>query len=774
MINNIIRNLVMSQLTKKFCNLSEYFPYQIIRLSSCAINDIEKLYCDIAMSQKKQLNKVYKNSNLISHVLGSGAPGAPKNLFISSDHCNYIFNCGEGTQRLAQEHRCKLSKIENIFITNFTWQNVGGLTGLLLSMQGYTSEVNIHSSEEIIEFLSIIQLLACFSKFKFNYIPIDESKPYKDHVLTVWYIPVYKTSENTESTLDTNKETPCHSNDNGKRVINTTETEKDITDGKKKLKTMKKVFCCFCEVNPRPGRLIMSKCEKLGIKVGPHLRLLKDGFNITKEDGTVVRSSDVCEPEGPKDAVIVIDCPSEEYLESVIKNPKFLNTDNYAKVLVYHFTPAKIFNRSEYQTWIKAFGMSTKHIVLNEENTCLGSEGVYKQQHLLNLLHSEIFPPLSEDSLKEENEMELTNVHRGRTMHSIRIRPVFSVIKNYKISPKRETYVNEVLKNPAFTESLTALRCQIEEKTAEYGLKDACKYPQIVMLGTGSSLPNKIRNTSAILLRIDEHHNILMDCSEGTFCQIVRLFGISEARNIIKNIKAIFISHKHADHHTGTIGILKEREKYTTDKVYLLLPQEIATWLTTYHTLEPILHLCNITNNMHFLQSTKVTKSFQNIFYETLNIKQLNTALVRHCRNAFGISVTLNNGQKIVYSGDAMPSQNLVEIGKDCDLLIHEATMENYLQKLAKMKMHSTTAEAINTGISMNAKFTLLTHFSQRYSKISELPEEYKDVGLAYDNMVVSLPQLPLLHLFYPCLKEMFSKHYDVSMKKKNRYSLEN
>ena len=35
-------------------------------------------------------------------VLGSGSPGAPSSLFLYTDHSRYIFNCGEGSQRMVR------------------------------------------------------------------------------------------------------------------------------------------------------------------------------------------------------------------------------------------------------------------------------------------------------------------------------------------------------------------------------------------------------------------------------------------------------------------------------------------------------------------------------------------------------------------------------------------------------------------------------------------------------------------------------------------------
>lgn len=67
--------------------------------------------------------------------------------------------------------------------------------------------------------------------------------------------------------------------------------------------------------------------------------------------------------------------------------------------------------------------------------------------------------------------------------------------------------------------------------------------------------------------------------------------------------------------------------------------------------------------------------------------------------------------------------------------------MEDELIKDARYKMHSTTSQAIEVGRQMNAQYTVLTHFSQRYARIPRLheyqTETYNNVGIAYDNMQV-------------------------------------
>ena len=59
----------------------------------------------------------------------------------------------------------------------------------------------------------------------------------------------------------------------------------------------------------------------------------------------------------------------------------------------------------------------------------------------------------------------------------------------------------------------------------------------------------------------------------------------------------------------------------------------------------------------------------------------------------------------------------------------------------------------------MKAKFTLLTHFSQRYAKVPLKYGEFSDkVGLAFDNMRVHRGNLHLLPHFIPALKATFSQ----------------
>jgi ribonuclease BN (tRNA processing enzyme) len=129
-----------------------------------------------------------------------------------------------------------------------------------------------------------------------------------------------------------------------------------------------------------------------------------------------------------------------------------------------------------------------------------------------------------------------------------------------------------------------------------------------------------------------------------------------------------------------------------------------------------------------------------------LNITGVETCFVQHCFHSFGVKFTvkteLGNDFTLVYSGDCRPSESLVQLGlgeddAGCDLLVHEATVEDDLEEDAVMKRHCTASEALDVARKMKARRILFTHFSQRY-KIPVLSDEVSSsVGIAFDNMQV-------------------------------------
>ena len=195
-----------------------------------------------------------------------------------------------------------------------------------------------------------------------------------------------------------------------------------------------------------------------------------------------------------------------------------------------------------------------------------------------------------------------------------------------------------------------------------------------------------------------------MDCGEATYGQIVRFFGHEKAAHVLSNLIAVYISHLHADHHIGLIGLLQgrqhaiERTRSDAGPVFLIAPHQINFWLKQYHySFERIRQYFKLFSNVNLFEKEKPDPEL----LTGLNLKSIVTTYVRHCPSAFGVSLTTADGFKLTYSGDTMPCVTLIDIGRDSDLLIHEATMEDGMEEEAKKKTHCTISQ-------VNYSFTVL------------------------------------------------------------------
>lgn len=108
---------------------------------------------------------------------------------------------------------------------------------------------------------------------------------------------------------------------------------------------------------------------------------------------------------------VVVECPSEDYLESFVNHPAFaqyqtgMAKKDDVPYCIIHFTPQKVMDDSRYLNWMDKFGLSIRHIVVNEENECMGTEAVHRHQHKLHMLHPEIFPFLNEESFQKKTRV---------------------------------------------------------------------------------------------------------------------------------------------------------------------------------------------------------------------------------------------------------------------------------------------------------------------------------------------------------------------------------
>lgn len=132
---------------------------------------------------------------------------------------------------------------------------------------------------------------------------------------------------------------------------------------------------------------------------------------------------------------------------------------------------------------------------------------------------------------------------------------------------------------------------------------------------------------------------------------------------------------------------------------------------------------------------------------QKLGIQLLRTCRVPHFKMSHAIRLHIGPQQpfKLTFSSDTPPCDDLIALGRDSTLLIHEATYPDEHIKRAEWNNHSTLAQAIEQSRKMNAKYTILTHFSRRFKFPIVNCVKHRNIGIAFDFMELTEKDLPKL-----------------------------
>ncbi|XP_072027819.1 zinc phosphodiesterase ELAC protein 2-like [Amphiura filiformis] len=744
-------------------------------------------------------------------IIGSGTKDSTASVMIIAGTNRMIFNCGEGMQRLLLENGIKsMSKFQHLFFTRLTWDNVGGTIGMAIGLKAMgVPKVCLHGSPQLEQFTQAFQRIV---KHENLYV---ETRPYTDGDIdieagVITPVPLFaSTGTQIEGSSDaassqSSSSSSASSDDSepemGQDAIDKRKARSNKPSGpskkRRRVATPNLTVAYVCKLHSKPGKLLMNKIKEFGVRPhGPHLTDLKKGIPHTTEDGRVVKPEDVLGPSEPAIYFIVLECPSEDYIEAVTTNEVFsrhhAGNDSDTAKIVFHISPQEVIDNSSYQEWMKKFGPSTEHVVLNQSNNSPIHFGAHRLQTKLNLLHQGIFPQLLTASTEKDKTCAPTDqgddsfrLQEGETFMLYHLRPDLGWTREHVPSDNVKEYLKEVEELPQeFHSSLEDLKNSLEILPSSHGNINN-KYPELVFTGTGSAVPMRDRNVTGILLNVSETQSLLLDCGDGTYGQLYRFYGSKHVDDIIAKLHCIFVSHIHLDHHSGLIQIVLEWNRIMDErgesnrKLIIVGPTSLKPWLAMYDAeCEPLRFKRSIKfidlRALSYFENDVVRNSpspHVKSLLELLDLTQFDTVPVRHCFNSHAVVLTHRSGWKLAYSGDCMPSHKLVQVGQNADVLIHEATLEDGMNEEAFEKRHSMISEAIDVGNRMNAKFTLLTHFSQRYMRIPYFKSEVKgQVGITYDNMRVSFSELPILPKFLPVLNHLFADKISDMIKQRHK-----
>ncbi|KAJ3446398.1 zinc phosphodiesterase elac protein [Anaeramoeba flamelloides] len=603
-------------------------------------------------------------------------------------------------------------------------------------------------------------------------------------------------------------------------LSNTTELLKVYNELGKAQKQPLSSLAYIIELPPKKGSLNVQKARQLGIKNGKKFGLLKKGVSVKTPDGKVVNPEDCVNPDTPGIQIAIIDLYDKRLLDSLLTNEIFSDycskeeKENSNKKLgtIFYWIDNEILLEERFKEWISRFDGQTSHVFVTLNNSSIlpskfpnYSSFIFRNQ--LNLIDKDIFPLDISNNLKwaqkqveEQNQVKKQLkinpklIHFGYNKFKMNLGPKKIGICVPEDQNKKEREEKTLIQKfgNKLNEKITIDEKEIDFQEFISDFKNLLKndqlkqlFHEILFLGTGSALPSKYRNVTGILIKVDSTLNILLDAGEGTFGQLLLNYDL-QTMEVLLNIQLIWISHVHADHHLGLIKVLKMRENYYKKKfgnldgyqqpliigppdfiIYwnhiIEITDELVSFKTFTHDQFSIMiqeyknnnsnenkNNSNINNNNKiYTEELSLNKGLFSCFDDIIQVEMI------HCKDSKAI-VLIRNGLKLVYSGDGRPNEELIKHGIDAQILIHEATFDKDEQELATKKDHSTITEAIEVADQMNAKYTILTHLSQRYSKNSFEFDTDKKIIISYDFMTITPSNVEKATKLSPLITQLF------------------
>ena len=312
---------------------------------------------------------------------------------------------------------------------------------------------------------------------------------------------------------------------------------------------------------PQKGKFNPAKAKALKVHQLV-FQALQRGLTVKSQDGTTVTPDMVLEPSRIGGGFAVVDLPSRDYLRSLLNRPewKMPRIMDGLQTIVWNLGRGVADDPA-----LRSFlidHITLKHIVSSSDITpnYLAFDSSSALVIRLNQIDSQRYPiPIHSNSLgpnpllkRVDNTKYLEPYVATRDLQ-LQLEPCWKMQE----APGAESFLDTRNVIEGTPKEVLELAQNVRSSVTLKGQHLRSEDAEIICLGTGSSAPSKYRNVSATLLRVPGSGSYLFDCGEGTLGQLKRLYESTELREVLRDLKAIWISHLHADHHLGITSVIK-------------------------------------------------------------------------------------------------------------------------------------------------------------------------------------------------------------------------
>lgn len=312
------------------------------------------------------------------------------------------------------------------------------------------------------------------------------------------------------------------------------------------------------------GKFMVQKAKDLKVPKGPMYSELSKGQSVTLADGRIITPDQVLEPGKPGGGVAIVDLPSRDYVASLVGRQEWSQEKvmRGVEAFIWLLGPG-VAQDEQLAAFMNIFG-HLRHVISTPDycsNQLLMSSAASAcvRHHLIDpdrysLLQHHNTPRL-DDTVDGSNHI----VARPGLM--LRLNPRFELDEREVQEPVNMVQSLDDIPPAVFELAAQAKKTITAESVHSTSLTEDQKLPspnaEIICLGTGSAQPSLHRNVSGTLLRVPGSGSYLFDAGENTLGQLKRIYSPAELSEVLQDLKMIWISHLHADHHLGTIPVIK-------------------------------------------------------------------------------------------------------------------------------------------------------------------------------------------------------------------------
>jgi len=301
----------------------------------------------------------------------------------------------------------------------------------------------------------------------------------------------------------------------------------------------------------------------------------------------------------------------------------------------------------------------------------------------------------------------------------------------------------------------------------------------VYFLGTAGALPTPMRNPPCFMVKRGSD-TLLFDCGEGSQQQMMR------ARTGFL-VDAIFITHWHADHFLGIIGLVQTLSFMgRREPLPVYGPEWVHEAVSGIRSLSrfnikfdlqsvALKHGSSVRFDGYTVRAFETSHGLSSVGYvleedsrpgrfnrekaielgvspgplfgrlqrgDTVRITRDGAELEVHSHQVMGPP---RPGRRVIYTGDTRPvTGNILEICRGADLIIHDSTYDDESLDRAREVFHSTAGEAGMVAEAVGARMLALVHMSSRYTSTAS---HIRDAEKRFGGRVIAPSDLEMIEI---------------------------